>query len=337
METVRESESHFARNIYDQLAYCGEVIVHVSCVPKTESSETRETKFDVKGAISKEVESETETSSTGAGGRGSGDPGVSANTGSNKALSIGDGGGGSGGDGASTTERNRTRSENFVPKSESVRKDPAGSIAVTSASVAIPRSYFVKAYKNETGTDKDPGPAVLETFVKQELDKLKGQVTGCVLLQPNGVVAVDTYPDLAPVVEAPSQAASGVSLMLGSHAKEIALGALALISLFMVSMMVRKSGPALATTAGSLATLPDEDAGKTVDAVLAKAGIKPGVKLNLSPEDAAEVGEGGHTLDGVELDDDTVRAQQVVEQVSAMVKENPETAANLIKRWMNRS
>ena len=39
-------------------------------------------------------------------------------------------------------------------------------------------------------------------------------------------------------------------MLLSGHVKEIALGALALVSLFMVSMMVRRSGPAAATIDG---------------------------------------------------------------------------------------
>ena len=49
------------------------------------------------------------------------------------------------------------------------------------------------------------------------------------------------------------------------------------------------------------------------------------------------VGDGNATLDGMELDDDAIKAQQMVEQVSTMVKENPDAAANLVKRWLNRS
>jgi flagellar biosynthesis/type III secretory pathway M-ring protein FliF/YscJ len=39
----------------------------------------------------------------------------------------------------------------------------------------------------------------------------------------------------------------------------------------------------------------------------------------------------------MELDQDAVHAQQMVEQVSTMVKENPDAAANLVKRWLNKT
>ena len=52
---------------------------------------------------------------------------------------------------------------------------------------------------------------------------------------------------------------------------------------------------------------------------------------------AGEVGEGNAMLDGMELDEDSIKSQQMVEQVSTLVKENPDAAANLVKRWLNRS
>ena len=49
-----------------------------------------------------------------------------------------------------------------------------------------------------------------------------------------------------------------------------------------------------------------------------------------------EVGEGKRLLDAMELDEDAVRAQQMLDQVSSMVEENPDAAAGLVKRWLNR-
>jgi flagellar biosynthesis/type III secretory pathway M-ring protein FliF/YscJ len=51
---------------------------------------------------------------------------------------------------------------------------------------------------------------------------------------------------------------------------------------------------------------------------------------------AGIAGHGDAMLDGMELDEDAVKAHQMVEQVSTMVKEDPDAAANLVKRWLNR-
>jgi flagellar biosynthesis/type III secretory pathway M-ring protein FliF/YscJ len=174
---------------------------------------------------------------------------------------------------------------------------------------------------------------VLDPFIKEQLDHCRNMVRVCLALQTPDALVVDTYADIVPaIIEAPTQAASGVSMMLGGHMKEIALGALAVISLFMVSSMVRKSGPAAAHAnargGGAVATV----GGSPLDAVLSKVA-----SLKESADEAAEVGSGNGALDGVELDGDAVRAQQVVEQVSTLVKENPDAAAQLVKRWLNRA
>jgi flagellar biosynthesis/type III secretory pathway M-ring protein FliF/YscJ len=59
--------------------------------------------------------------------------------------------------------------------------------------------------------------------------------------------------------------------------------------------------------------------------------------LNTGEGLAGEVGEGGAMLDGVELDEESVKAQQMIEQVQELVKANPDGAASLVKRWMNQS
>ena len=86
----------------------------------------------------------------------------------------------------------------------------------------------------------------------------------------------------------------------------------------MVSMMVRKGSPLPAVAAP---TLP----------------VMPMPLLDASETLAGEVSEGKSTLDAMELDEDAVRAQQMVDQVSSMVEENPDAAAGLVKRWLNRS
>jgi flagellar biosynthesis/type III secretory pathway M-ring protein FliF/YscJ len=333
----REAESYFSKQITDLLRFCdgGDgVMVHVNVNLIDESSESHEEKYDPKGSVSKEVETETETNTTTSAANrptANGDVGAVPNTSSNQGMSINGGGGGS--DGASTSmEKTRSKMDNRFGKTMKITKTPGGAVAIMSASVGLPRSYFVRVYKSQTHTDKDPSEAVLAPFMKDELDHCRNLVRACLTLPTPEALVVDTYADIVPAaVEAPTQAASGVSMMLGGHVKEIALGALAVISLFMVSAMVRKSGPATAhasSRGGPIATV----GGSPIEAVLSKVA-----SLKESADEAAEVGSGNGALDGVELDGDAVRAQQVVEQVSTLVKENPDAAAQLVKRWLNRA
>jgi flagellar biosynthesis/type III secretory pathway M-ring protein FliF/YscJ len=140
-------------------------------------------------------------------------------------------------------------------------------------------------------------------------------------------VSIDLYTDLMPLPAAgdfnPAQpnalSTATIAAVAGTHSREIMLGGLAVVSLFMVSMMVRKSAPAvLAVPAGVQTTTPMP----VLDASEALAG---------------EVSEGKSMLDAMELDEDAVRAQQMVDQVSAMVEDNPDAAASLVKRWMSRT
>src|SRR5947209_12095142 len=94
----------------------------------------------------------------------------------------------------------------------------------------------------------------------------------------------------------PHPAVGGVSMMLSSHVKEIALGALAAVSLFMVSMMVRKNGgiPVPAGTGGGARgpgglSLADGPMGSTVDVLLGKAA--PGKVFAGLGDVTTEVGE----------------------------------------------
>jgi flagellar biosynthesis/type III secretory pathway M-ring protein FliF/YscJ len=84
----------------------------------------------------------------------------------------------------------------------------------------------------------------------------------------------------------------------------------------MVSMMVRKGTPP-----NLVPEPPPEEETKSLDG-------------NETVVGSAAAGKGN--LEGIELDEETVKAQQMVEQVQVMVQTNPEAAANLVKRWLNR-
>ena len=331
LETIRDAESYYAGKVQQQLSFCDGVMVHVVVTPKDESSLTETDQVDPK-VISREFSNENESTTTSSGNRPGGDVGVAPNTGSNEKMTIGPGAGGGGEGDTSRTEKTTIKTENFPSRTKKTIKSPAGSVTVTSASVTFPRSFFIKAYKNLNGSDKEPGEAVLGPFIASELERSRKVVKACLHLATEEALVVETYFDLLPaVIEAPAQT-TGVAMLFSGHAKEIVLGVFALASLFMISMLVRKTAPAAVVMAGQGSSSSMPSVGSTVDAMLAKAGLKAMVS-----EDAAEVSAGGQALDGVELDDNTIRAQQVVEQVTNLAKENPDVAASMIKRWMNRA
>jgi flagellar biosynthesis/type III secretory pathway M-ring protein FliF/YscJ len=148
-------------------------------------------------------------------------------------------------------------------------------------------------------------------------------VKDCTGIKADSAVAVDWYDDGATgggQVSSTAAAPPGqLTLLVASHFREIGVGALAAFSLFMAMMMVRK---------GAAAPLPVPEIDSARD--------KPTQHLNPDTQLAGEVAEGDRMMDGMELDDEAVKTQQVIEQVSDMVTENPDAAANLVKRWLNR-
>ena len=165
---------------------------------------------------------------------------------------------------------------------------------------------------------KEPDAATLDKVIASELPNIKSAVIGCTAIGKTEAITVEPYTDfIVPPRDPQVASASGITLMLGGHIKEIALGGLALASLFMMSMMVRK--------------------GAVAPVVVPAPAVRPSAPSSLSPDEAVagEASEQNPTLDGMELDDDSIKTQQMLSQVTSMVGESPDTAAQLIKRWMN--
>ncbi len=52
-----------------------------------------------------------------------------------------------------------------------------------------------------------------------------------------------------------------------------------------------------------------------------------------SSEVVGEADESAPALEGVELDDEALQRNQMLSQISEMVKQNPDEVANLLRRW----
>jgi flagellar biosynthesis/type III secretory pathway M-ring protein FliF/YscJ len=196
---------------------------------------------------------------------------------------------------------------------------------VAGVSVRVPRSYFVRIAK--AGGTAEPEDRTVKLKMDEEQQRIRKSLQACSGVKSPDDISVESYYDQMPVIAAapePATAASSVTLALGGHVKEIALGALALLSLFMVSTIVRKGTPAPAVAAaGPKARLIDARPSTPV--------------LDGREAVAGEVTEGNPLLDAMELDEEAVKTQQMLDQVSTLVTENPDAAASLVKRWLNRS
>lgn len=322
MDLVKEGERHFSQKIQDRLRNIEGVLVSVTVDANMKSLRTEKETYDKAQTFDKVVESTERTNESSTTSRPPGEPGAVPNTGgANQAATLGGGGGVAPGGEGTTSNENETKTKMQVFPSVVREKllSPAGSSAVVGASVSIPRSYLLQIYKSAFPNAKDPDDTQLQPLIDKELMRVKGNVLGCVSQTPEEKVTVDWYYDYLPPGASSGQVAvaTSVPLALTGHLKEVALGALAVVSLFMVSMMVRK-----ATPAPIVPPMPEKPA---------KPAFAP-------PEEVvAEASEGLQEMDGIEVDTDSVRNQQIISQVSSMVKENPDAAANLVKRWLSRA
>ena len=198
-------------------------------------------KYDKDGVIQKESEIETKTTETVGSASGGADAGVGANTQLSVAASAPAAAGPT-----STTESNVTKMHIAVPETTVERTTPAGGFKPIAACVRVPLSLlFAAIYTHDNPSVKEPTEVQMAKMIDAQLKKTREAVQTTTGLAPE-FVSVDTYLDPAPIASIPMTASAGMSMALltGGHIRDAVLGVLALVSLFMVSMMVKKGTPA---------------------------------------------------------------------------------------------
>ncbi|MCC7349354.1 MAG: hypothetical protein IT446_02195 [Phycisphaerales bacterium] len=316
LEWKYQSEHLMEDKIREQFSYIQGLIASVTVDVNIRSEQAQEVIVDKNNFLYKETSISNRTEEGSSASRGIADVGASANT----QISID---GGAGGDNTTSTTSEDKTQFTLIPSQKTISsRTPAGKPTVVGASVRVPRSYFVRMYKTlHTASTGEPSDAQLKDVMDNELASIRDGIKKCTGLKDDTDVSVATYadvtPDLAMAAAQTTAVSSPVTMMLGGHVKEIGVGVLAVVSLLMVMMMVRKGAPVPVVAAAEEPVLPQ--------------------MLSAGEHLAGEAGEGDPALDGMELDEDAVRAQQMLGQVSTLVKENPEAAANLVKRWLNRT
>jgi flagellar biosynthesis/type III secretory pathway M-ring protein FliF/YscJ len=299
--------------------------VKVSAKINNDITQRNEEKADPKSVIVKPAEEENRDNNTG-GAPGNAEPGAVPNVGQDSAIANGtlELGGQSGGGGTSSTDHtDKTRNVVYIPKTTISTRSGPGEVSVVSASIRVPHSWFVETLKARSGlaADKRPDEQALAAYVKDESEHFREQLRGAVGMPAEAAVYISDYPDILPppssIAAVPQTATMSIPVTIGKYGKEIALSGLALVSLFMVSMMVKKSSPP--------PPIP-----------IAQTTISGPLPLMSGEALAGEASAGGSMLDGMELDEDAVKTEQMLDQVTTLVKENPDGAAALVKRWLNR-
>jgi flagellar biosynthesis/type III secretory pathway M-ring protein FliF/YscJ len=312
--------------------------VAVNCDVEIGTKESSDLEHDKSKTFVEPLHTQTSDTETTTNNPTARDPGVGSNTGAggagaNGAASV-DAGSASGGSNPNTSSVQTESTDNTVILDEhrTSTRTPAGKDRVVSATVNVPLSYFPLAYKRLNPKAPDPDESTLAVARTAELSRIHDLLKNAIGLKTDGDISVEYYAD--PPVDTTSLAAAVAPMTamttVTGHAKEIGIGLLAIVSLLMMATLARKSSPAPAL-AGSFAGAGGESN------IPVAAAARPGLNTLGSGEDlAGEVAMANSALDGVEMDDDAIRTQQVLDQVSNMVKENPDGAAALVKRWLGR-
>jgi len=318
VDMQKQYEDYYREKIEQALQDVHGVMVSVTVKVNTAKTTTQIHKVDPKQTVSVPTKTEETSDEQTGGSSGGSDVGAVPNTSvANQGDSLAGGGGGGGG---STSTSDKSEYDTDHGKQDEVIQQGPGDATVLAASVRIPRSYFLAAYKSENGGKDPDDPSALNAYIETQKVQIRGEVKGCAVFPTEDALFVGSYSDVAPpdlpVSQQTVAAGASVAGVVGEHGKEIGVAVLAMLSLFMVSMMVRKGTPP-----NLVPEPPPEEETKSLDG-------------NETVVGSAAAGKGN--LEGIELDEETVKAQQMVEQVQVMVQTNPEAAANLVKRWLNR-
>ncbi len=234
----KQYEDLYQKKIEHALQDIDGVIVSVTVKLDTSDTVTTIHKVDPKQIVSTPSHTEEDTLQQDAQPAASEEPGAVPNTGISLPSPSGGGGGG-----GSSTSTDKTDFDTDHGKQDQWIKQGAGTATVAAASVRIPRSYFVRTYKAENGGKDPDDPATLTAYINTQLAQIHDEVKGCAVFPTDDALYVGTFSDVAqpdlPVAQ--ESAGSPLTSAVGKHGKEIGVGALALVSLFMVSMMVRGS------------------------------------------------------------------------------------------------
>ncbi|MHC4416017.1 MAG: hypothetical protein ACYS0G_12105 [Planctomycetota bacterium] len=317
LDVKRDAEKHVKATIEDALAYIPGVRIAVNAMVDTREVEQRTDSYeDAKIGPLKESSRTIDSAEQSIGA----EPGVRPNTG--VAISAG------GGKGSTLTdERTDSVLRPVFPKDSRHVQDHKGYALKINATVGVPRSYFVNKYRqDQNDTEAVPDDTALDPLVTTETARIKAAVeplidTAAFADAVPGTVVVSMIPDFVRVAAAaaPEMPSAGGGWSAGIDSglvRYVWLGGLVLLSLLMMFLMVRK--------VGSRAELP------TAADI---AGVPPPLPTDHS-DIVGEAEESALALEGVELTDTALHRQQMLDQISEMVKTDPDEVANLLRRWI---
>lgn len=325
-------EGETLRKLESLLAYIPGVIVAVTAEVDVSrvSEQTRSHLKEGEGSVSMILSEESTTVEQGGAAVGA-EPGLRSNAGAD--INQGTTSSKSGG----SQEESDTKFENAIGTKIRDLVDPRGMPTFLAASVNVPESYVSELIRLENppadgAEPENPTPdAVRARFdeIRQQIEMsvkphLKTRSDGIVLVDGEVQVAMIPTQVLASMGTASAGGGGVMGLLGGGGAGGLVgdslldtalLGGLALVSLTMMVMMVRRSS-------------------KKVDLPTAEelVGIPP--ILDRGDDMVGEAEEGEGALAGIEIGEDDVERNKMLDQISELIASEPQKAASLMGRWM---
>jgi flagellar biosynthesis/type III secretory pathway M-ring protein FliF/YscJ len=321
-------EQHYAESIRQHLAsFVPGVIVGVFAEISFDAQRSEARKVD-KPVVARERTSETrETQSAGGA-----EPGVVPNVGTALAPQ-----------GSAQNSLSKTSETEYVgsPSEEiSVTVTDKGALVKLSASVSVPNSYLVKVFRESSGQEP-AGDGDLDPLRTRELDRIRQVVMPLIDATSEKQVQVAWFYDTPEPMPALAGVDDGaVKAVLGSYGKPVGLAGLAVISLLLMLMMVRRGFSGAQMLQGKESFMaqapltPSAGSGARRPLVPKDVGSDQQISAGSGPLGSAATSTG--VLEGQEVDEQTIRVHQMSQQVSQMVREDPESAAALLQRWIER-
>ncbi len=358
IEQVARVEKRVQDKLSEHLRFIPDVIVSVNAMIDAARRESvrHEALPKGQGTTVVEIENTTSTNASTSKSGPSGAPGLDSNVG----MSIKEAGGGGGSN--TTDESSTVKSQAVIGELTTKQKDATGRPTKINVTVSVPREYVAAIAKQKksaaapaSGGAAPAGAApgataaaepseteidsVFENDVKKKIEEMvsplvetDGGVGAPGTAAATQLVAGTVRAFLIPVSMGGGASAasfggsrggfggsggmSGLSgLMENGLVKTVGLGVLAVVALGMMLMMVKKAGKApQMPTAEELVGIPP--------------ALEPGTDV------VGEAIEGETAMAGIEVDDDSLRTGKMIEEIGTLVKNNPQTAANVFNRWL---
>ncbi len=326
LDDRRKKEEHYAEKIRSQLSYIHGVLVGVFAEVETEARRTEARTLGQPMVTEEESTSDSQrTASPGS------EPGVMPNA----AVSV-PGGGGGGMTREQTTDRTRfAKGDETITVSENMR----GVIKRLTASINVPRSYFIRIYQQRTGQDQAPTDDDLQPIIDEHLPLIKAQVKPLVDATTDEQVQVSWFYDVPIQAEVALASTGNFGEALGQYVRPAGLAGLAVLSLGMMIMLVRKAQPPRPIGVRIGGSGGSGDDGGSGSGGGTTSGGRKAVEELLTIE-GGPVGKAQVTqpiLEGREVDEDTLKSQQIIEQVNSLVKDDPDAVASMLRKWIEES